>query len=139
MAEFVGFKYYITVAGVELSQYVTSLKITMSDELKEWVSSNPSGTSAQRHRLFGVEDLKIDVEYAEDLAAGKVYDTHRTNRRTAITIVTSVNGSTPAESNPQITATMLYTELPLGGAVNEVMKASYSYMLASGSIAVAVS
>jgi len=142
MSEFIGFKFSISVNSVDMSSHVTSMKNTHSQEIKEWLASNPTGTSAQRHRLPGVQDMKLDVTYKDDLAAsgaGSVHNTHRALMgNTGFTVTWCYNGAinAPSTTNPVYSMTAILSEVPLGGAVNEVMEASYSYMLASGAVTV---
>lgn len=145
MSEFIGFKFSISVNGVDLSARVTNMKNTHSQEIKEWLASNPSGTSAQRHRLPGVQDMKLDVTYKDDLSAsgaGSVHATHEALMgNTGYTVSWCYNGtvSAPSPTNPVFSMTAIHTEVPLGGSVNEVMEKQMSYMLASGSVTIATS
>jgi hypothetical protein len=144
MSEFIGYKFSITVNGVDLSSHVTDMKNTRSQEIKEWLSANASGTSAQRHRLPGVQDMKLDVTYKDDLAgsgAGSVNATHEALMgNTGYTVTWCYNGlvAAPSATNPVFTMTAIHSDLSLGGAVNEVMEKQVSYMLASGSVSVAL-
>lgn len=144
MAEQIGFKYDITVDGVNLASRVTSMKHTESQEIKEWLASNPSGTSAQRHRLPGVQDMKLDVTYKDDLTASGTNSVHFTHRgligNTGFSVVWCYNGvvGSPSATNPVYTMTAIMSDVPQGGAVNDVMEMQASYMLASGAVSVAV-
>jgi hypothetical protein len=144
MAEQIGFKYDITVNAVNLASHVVMMKHTESQEIKDWLASNPSGTSAQRHRLPGVQDMQLDVTYKDDLAASGSGSVHFTNRglmgNTGFVIVWCYNGvvGAPSATNPVYTMTAILADVPMGGNVNDVMDAQYKYQLASGAISVAV-
>jgi len=142
MAEFIGFKFGLVVNSVDLSAYVTNLKENFSQEVKEWMASNVTGTSALRRRLPGVQDNTLEVTLKDDFAAGK---THATLRpligNTGFAVVWSFNGATsaPSATNPVYTATMILDQVPTGGAVNEVMEKTVKFMLSSGTVSVATS
>jgi hypothetical protein len=143
MSEFIGFKYGLVVNGVDLSARVTSMKDSFSQEIKEWMSSNVTGTSAQRHRLPGVQDESLDVTMKDDFSASGAGSVHNTVRpligNTGFTVVWSYNGptSSPSTTNPVYTMTAILDQVPTGGSVNEVMEKQVKFMLASGTVSVA--
>jgi hypothetical protein len=144
MAEQIGYKYDLVVNGVTLSSHVTSMKHTDSQEIKDWLASNPTGTSAQRHRLPGVRDMKLDVTAKDDFVASGAGSVNATMVAlmgiTGYTVTWCYNGvvGSPSGTNPVYSMTAIHSDVPTGGSVNDVMEKQLSFMLASGAITISV-
>jgi len=132
MAEEILIGPYITVATVDLSAYVMSMKINREGAMEEFVTSNVGGTTVFKRRLFGTQDFSIEVEWSDDFAAAKVHATLSSNFGTPVVVVAALHGSTPAATNEVWTDTMLYGSLPAGGGVGSHMTKSTTFMHASG-------
>ena len=71
--------------------------------------------------------------------AGAVHNTHEALLgNTGFTVTWCYNGllNAPSTTNPVYSMTAIFPELPVGGAVNEVMEAAFSYMLSTGAVTV---
>lgn len=132
MAEEVLIGPYLSVAGTDLSDHLTSLTINREGALEEWTPSNVGGTIVYKRRLLGTVDFNIVAEFADDYAASKVHQTLSTVFGTAFTVIAALHGATPASTNEVWTDTMTYANLAAGGAVGTLLKKSITFVHASG-------
>jgi hypothetical protein len=139
MARLVLTNAYVTINSVNLSDHITSVTLTTSDDI---VETTAFGSSA-RTRVAGLVDNSVALEFQQDFAASSVEASINAAGAslvgTTTTIVVKPNGSTTAADNPSYTFTALVSEwTPLNGAVGELATASVTWPI-SGAITKAVS
>jgi hypothetical protein len=139
MARLVLTNAYVTINSVNLSDHVSSVTLTTSDDI---VETTAFGSTA-RTRVAGLADNSVALEFQQDYAASSVEATINATGSslvgTTTTIVVKPNGATTAADNPAYTFTALVSEwTPLSGAVGELATASVTWPI-SGAITKAVS
>lgn len=143
MAEFIGSRYVLVVNGVDLSERVTDMKHTRDQEIKEWLASSPTnGLAGARHRVIGIQDVKLSVTFKDDFAASGANSVHNTLEaligNAGFTVTWSYIGATEGATNPEYTMTAIFGGFPTGGPVGDVMEKQVEFMLASGVLTVDV-
>lgn len=136
MAEQVLIGPYLSVAGTDLSAWVSDLQINRDASLEQFVTSNVGGTVVYQRRLVGAVDFSIVVTFSDDFAAGGPHKTLDTLFGTTFTVIAAMNGSTPAAGNGVWTDTMTFGGLPMGGAVGSHVTKQVTFVHASGTPAV---
>jgi hypothetical protein len=139
MARLVLTNAYVTINSVNLSDHISSVTLTTSDDI---VETTAFGSTA-RTRVAGLADNSVALEFQQDYAASSVEATINAAGSslvgTTTTIVVKPNGATTAADNPAYTFTALVSEwTPLSGAVGELATASVTWPI-SGAITKAVS
>jgi hypothetical protein len=139
MARLVLTNAYVTINSVNLSDHITSVTLTTSDDI---VETTAFGSSA-RTRVAGLVDNSVALEFQQDFAASSVEASINAAGAslvgTTTTIVVKPNGSTTAADNPSYTFTALVSEwTALNGAVGELATVSVTWPI-SGAITKAVS
>jgi hypothetical protein len=139
MARLVLTNAYVTINSVNLSDHVSSVTLTTSDDI---VETTAFGSTA-RTRVAGLADNSVALEFQQDYAVSSVEATINATGSslvgTTTTIVVKPNGATTAADNPAYTFTALVSEwTPLSGAVGELATASVTWPI-SGAITKAVS
>jgi hypothetical protein len=139
MARLVLTNAYVTINSVNLSDHVSSVTLTTSDDI---VETTAFGSTA-RTRVAGLADNSVALEFQQDYAVSSVEATINATGSslvgTTTTIVVKPNGATTAADNPSYTFTALVSEwTPLSGAVGELATASVTWPI-SGAITKAVS
>lgn len=116
----------ITINGVNLSDHITSVSLSTSDDV---VDTSAFGTGGARTRVAGLADNSVTLEFAQDYAAANVEATIYPLLGTLTTVVvtpTSATGGTA--TNPSYTFSALVSEWqPLSGAVGELATASVTW------------
>jgi hypothetical protein len=137
MARLVLTNAYVTINAVNLSDHITSITLTTSDDI---IETTAFGSSA-RTRVGGLGDNSVAIEFQQDYAASSVEATINGTSSlvgTTTTVVVKPNGATTAADNPSYTFTALVAEwTPLVGAVGELATASVTWPI-SGEITKAV-
>lgn len=138
MARLVLTNAYVTINAVNLSDHITSITLTTSDDIVETTSF---GVTAKT-RVAGLADNSVAIEFQQDYAASSVEATINGTSSlvgTTTAIVVKPNGATTAADNPAYSFTALVSEwTPLVGAVGELATASITWPI-SGAITKAVS
>lgn len=139
MARLVLTNAYVTINSVNLSDHISSITLTTTDDI---IETTAFGSSA-RTRVAGLADNSVAIEFQQDYAASSVEATINAAGSslvgTTTTIVVKPNGSTTAADNPSYTFTALVSEwTPLNGAVGELATASVTWPI-SGAVTKAVS
>lgn len=121
----------VVIGGVNLSDHITNVSLSTSDDV---VETSSFGTTA-RTRVAGLADNSVTFEFQQDYAASSVEATVYPLLGTTTTVVvtpTSATGGTA--TNPSYTFSALVSEWqPLSGAVGELATASVTWPI-SGAI-----
>ena len=126
----------VTIGGVDLSAWVTSVTLDTKYDILETTAMN----STAKTRIAGLADNSITVEFLQDFATSAVEQTIYPLLGTATTIVVIPQSPTVAPTvavsalNPRYTVSALVTEWsPLKGGVGELASVSVSWPV-SGAI-----
>jgi hypothetical protein len=134
MARLVLTNAYITINGVNLSDHIASVTLTVTDDV---IETTAFGTSA-RTRIGGLADNSVALEFHQDYATSSVEATIYPVIGTTTALVVKPNGATTAADNPSYTFNALVSEwTPLNGAVGELATASVTWPI-DGNITKAV-
>ena len=116
----------ITINGVNLSDHITSVSLSTSDDV---VDTSAFGTGGARTRVAGLADNSVTLEFAQDYAAANVEATIYPLLGTITTVVVSPTSTSPGTAtNPSYTFSALVSEWqPLSGAVGELATASVTW------------
>jgi hypothetical protein len=116
----------ITINGVNLSDHITSVSLSTSDDV---VDTSAFGTGGARTRVAGLADNSVTLEFAQDYAAANVEATIYPLLGTTTTVVVSPTSTSPGTAtNPSYTFSALVSEWqPLSGAVGELATASVTW------------
>ena len=116
----------ITINGVNLSDHITSIGLSTSEDV---VDTSAFGGGAARTRVAGLADSSVTLEFQQDFAAANVEATIYPLIGTLTTVVvtpTSATGGTA--TNPSYTFSALVAEWqPLSGAVGELATVSVTW------------
>jgi hypothetical protein len=127
----------ITINSVNLSDHITSVGLSTSDDV---VDTSAFGGGGARTRVAGLADNSVTLEFSQDFAASSVEATIYPLIGTLTTIVvtpTSATGGTA--TNPSYTFSALVTEWqPLSGSVGELATASVTWPISGVITKVAV-
>ena len=127
MARIVLTNAYVTINAVNLSDHITSVTLTTSDDI---IETTAFGSSA-RTRVGGLGDNSVAIEFQQDYAASSVEATINGTSSlvgTTTAVVVKPNGATTAADNPAYSFTALVSEwTPLSGAVGELATASVTW------------
>lgn len=138
MARIVLTNAYVTINAVNLSDHITSVTLTTSDDI---IETTAFGSSA-RTRVAGLGDNSVAIEFQQDYAASSVEATINGTTSlvgTTTAVVVKPNGATTAADNPAYSFTALVSEwTPLNGAVGELATVSVTWPI-SGEVTKAVS
>ena len=138
MARIVLTNAYVTINAVNLSDHITSVTLTTSDDI---IETTAFGSSA-RTRVGGLGDNSVAIEFQQDYAASSVEATINGTSSlvgTTTAVVVKPNGATTAADNPAYSFTALVSEwTPLSGAVGELATVSVTWPI-SGEVTKAVS
>jgi len=127
----------ITIGGVNLSDHITSVALSTSDDV---VDTSAFGTGAARVRVAGLADNSVTLEFQQDFAASNVEATIYPmlgSTQTVVVTPTSATGGTA--TNPSYTFSALVSEWqPLSGAVGELATVSVTWPISGAITKVAV-
>lgn len=109
---------YCMINNVDLSDHVKSVTIDYSAETPECTAM---GAGTTKQRLPGLLDWKIDVEFNQDYASGKVHATLWPLVGTLTTIIIQAVAGAESATNPKFTGTGIISKYnPLSGKVGDV-------------------
>ena len=125
---------YVTINAVNLSDHITSITLTTSDDIVETTSFG----STAKTRVAGLVDNSVAIEFQQDYAASSVEASVYPLLGTTTSVVVKPNGSTTSSTNPSYSFTALVSEwTALNGAVGELATVSVTWPI-SGAITKAV-
>lgn len=125
----------ITVNGVNLSNYCTSVTLNTTTDV---VETTAFSSTAAKTRVSGLQDNSVSLEFSQDYGTSLVEATIYPLVGTTTTVVVSPTSTTSATS-PSYTFTALVSEWqPLSGGVGELATASVTWPI-SGAITKATS
>lgn len=116
----------IVVNGVDFSDHVSSVEVSLSKD--EIDTTNFSGSG--RERAAGLRDDSFKVNFQQDYAAGEVDDTlfPLWDDETEFTVVVKPTSSAVSSNNPSYTATCILLEYqPLSGDVGSLSETEVSF------------
>lgn len=127
----------ITINSVNLSDHITSVGLSTSDDV---VDTSAFGGGGARTRVAGLADNSVTLEFSQDFAASSVEATIYPLIGTLTTIVVTPTSSTGGTAtNPSYTFSALVTEWqPLSGSVGELATASVTWPISGVITKVAV-
>jgi hypothetical protein len=135
MAKLVLTNAYITINSVDLSTYISSVSLNVSEDV---VETTGFGSTAARTRIAGLLDNSVTLEFMQDFATSTLEPTIYPLLGTTTTVVVKPVGSVTSATNPSYTFTALVSEWqPVSGAVGELATASVTWPI-SGTITKAV-
>jgi hypothetical protein len=116
----------ITIGGVILSDYITSVSLSTSEDV---VDTSAFGGGGARTRISGLADNSVTFEFNQDFAAAAVEATIYPLVGTLTTVVVSPTSTSPGTAaNPSYTFSALVAEWqPLSGAVGELATVSVTW------------
>ena len=128
---------YVTINAVNLSDHITSITLTTTDDI---VETTAFGSTA-RTRVAGLADNSVAIEFQQDYAASSVEATINGTTSlvgTTTAVVVKPNGSTTSSTNPSYSFTALVSEwTALNGAVGELATVGVTWPI-TGAITKAV-
>lgn len=132
MAQLVLTNTRVSVAGVDLTDHVTSVTLDLSaDE----VETTAFGSTA-RTRVGGLLDHSVSLDFQQDYAAANVEATIRPLLGGTAQVILKPNGTAVSATNPSYTFTALVTEWQsINGAVGDLATASVTWPI-SGTVAI---
>lgn len=135
MAKLVLTNAYVTINAVDLSTYISSISLNVSEDV---VETTGFGSTAARTRIAGLLDNSVTIEFMQDFATSTLEPTIYPLLGTTTTVVVKPVGSVTSATNPSYTFTALVSEWqPVSGAVGELATASVTWPI-SGTITKAV-
>lgn len=130
MAKLVLTNAYITINSVDLSTYISSVSLNVSEDV---VETTGFGSTAARTRIAGLLDNSVTLEFMQDFATSTLEPTIYPLLGTTTTVVVKPVGSTTSATNPSYTFTALVSEWqPVSGAVGELATASVTWPISGG-------
>lgn len=125
----------ITVAGTDLSGYITSVTL---DTKYDIVETTAFGDTAKK-RVAGLADNSIALEFQQDFGSSSVEATIYPLLGTAASIVIKPVATTVSTTNPSYTVSAVVSEWqPLKGGIGQLATASVTWPV-SGAITKATS
>jgi hypothetical protein len=130
MAIFMNNGVVLTVDGVDLSDFVTSVTLNQSFDELEVTAMGDSG-----HKYVkGLESGSITIDFLNDSGASGVLKTLGDNWGDNVVVTAKNQGTTVSAENPLYTMTVLINNLtPINGAVGDISTQSVTFNV-SGSI-----
>ena len=123
---------YISVAGTDLSSYLTQLDIS---EGAEMIDDTVMGDST-RSQAAGLNTRTVTAVFIQDYGSATVHETISAVVGPDLTasVITAHNGATPSATNPTTTQTMVVSEYqPQAGSVGEQHFARVTFVAAGDS------
>jgi hypothetical protein len=125
----------VTINGVNLSDHIASVSLSMSTDVIETSAFN---STAAKTRVAGLQDNSVTLEFHQDFATSNVEATIYPLLGSTTTIAVSPT-STVSATSPSYSFTALVSEwTPLNGGVGELATASVTWPI-SGAITKATS
>lgn len=99
---------HVEIAGVDISEWVTDFSVTETyDEQQTTAMGDTHHT-----RVAGVGDGTLSITYHNDFASSATYETLQPLVGTVATFACKKDSGTTTTSNPQVSGSVLITELP---------------------------
>lgn len=125
----------ISIAGTDLSGYITSVTL---DTKYDIVETTAFGDTAKK-RVAGLADNSIALEFQQDFAGGAVEATIYPLLGTAASVIIKPVATTVSATNPSYTVSAVVAEWqPLKGGIGQLATASVTWPV-SGAITKATS
>ncbi len=119
----------ITVNGVNLSNYCTSVTLNTTTDV---VETTAFSSTAAKTRIAGLQDNSVTLEFAQDYGTSLVEATIYPLVGNTTTVTVSPTSTTSATS-PSYSFTALVSEWqPLSGGVGELATASVTWSISGG-------
>jgi hypothetical protein len=134
MAKFVMKNCSVVVNGVDFTDHVSSVEVSLSKDDVETTSFSGSG----RERVAGLRNEKFTVNFQQDFDAGEVDATlwPLYNNETEFTVAIKPTASATSSTNPQYSATCVLLEYqPLAGKVGDLSETSVTFPVQRGTLA----
>lgn len=124
MASFAFIDAMVVLNGVDLSDHVTKVKLSITaDELE-----NTAMGQQYKSRIAGLKDWSVDVEFNQDFAASKIDATIWPLLGTTPTIAVRPTSGSIATTNPEYEGPILIKEYtPMDGSVGDLAKVSFTW------------
>ena len=132
MAKQVATSVVVKIGGVDLSQFVSSVSLSLS--ANEVPTTNfASGGAVER--VGGLKDNSLTISFMQDFAAAAVEATIYPLIGSTAAFVINPSSTAPSATAPNYTGTVLVTEWsPVAGAVGELLTADVTWPI-SGNVA----
>lgn len=119
---------YVSVGGVDLSDWVTSVQLDVSAAELETTAMG----ATNRTRIGGLKDWSISIEFNADFANSAVDQTLWPLLGTAAAIEVRPTSASASATNPKFTGSALVSKLPpVGGGVGDLAKVSVQWPAAT--------
>ena len=119
----------ITIAGTDLSGYITSVTL---DTKYDIVETTAFGDTAKK-RVAGLADNSIALEFQQDFGSSAVEATIYPLLGTAASIVIKPVATTVSTTNPSYTVSAVVSEWqPLKGGIGQLATASVTWPVSGG-------
>ena len=114
----------VTINGVDLSDHITQVEISIT---REEVETTTFGTSGGRHRIAGLEDSSFSFTFLQDYDTAKVDATLFPLRGSTTTVVVKT-AATVSATQPSYSGTVLVTEyMPIANAIGDAPEISVEW------------
>lgn len=108
----------VTIAGVDMSQYVTQVELGIE---ADDVETTNFGTSGWRTRIGGLKQGEVSISFNDDFAATTVDDRVWGWFGAVQTFAVKATNATTSATNPEYQMNVLVTEMtPVGGKVGDL-------------------
>ena len=116
----------ITIGGVILSDYITSVSLSTSEDV---VDTSAFGGGGARTRISGLADNSVTFEFNQDFAAAAVEATIYPLVGTTTTVTIKPTNNTVSATCPlyTVSGTFLSAHTPVAGAVGELAMTTLSF------------
>ncbi len=120
---------YVSINGTDMSGYVTSVTLKLTQDIHEKTAMGDT----MKDRLLGMRDWSLEVNFNQDYAVGTMDDDLYSvyNGGVAIAVIVRPESEAVSTSNPQYAGNAImdgYT--PIGGSVNEMATTSVNFLAA---------
>lgn len=124
MATFVNQYTYLLLNSVDLSDHIAGATLTQKFDEQEVTNMTDTG-----HRFVkGLESATLQVDFLNDLVAGKTLQTLQAAYGTSVPFVLMNNGSVASTSNPKYTGNVLVNNLtPVVGKIGDLSVQSVQF------------
>jgi hypothetical protein len=118
---------FVSVNGVDLSDHVKNVSINFS---VDDIDDTNMGDTTRVHKA-GLKDWSVDIEFAQDFAAGEVDATLWPLVGTEVTVVVRNDTGSVSSTNPSYSGTaVLMSYPPISGSVGDLHTTTASFQAA---------
>lgn len=111
---------FLSLNGVDLSDHVRQASLTYEAELQD----DTAGGDNSRNRLGGLKNWSLQVEFAQDYAAGEVDASLFAQVGNSIAVILRPDTAAVGATNPQYTGDgIIESYQPFGGTIGELAMA----------------